>query len=289
MSAVRLFVAAAIAAAALLAQPKPARLEFEVASIKPSPAQIPNQAAAGLHVDGAQIRCAYLPLREYLAIGHRVRPGQIVGPDWMATERFDISAKLPEGAKPDQIPEMLQALLEDRFKMKTRRESKEFAVYGLVAAKGGLKIKPLPPDPAADASDSFAVKASGGPAGVSVTFGAGSFSLGNNKLQVSKLTMADLAEMLTRFTDRQVVNMTEAEGRYDFAIDLAQEDYMALLIRSAMNNGVTLPPEATRLVEGVSGESSFLALQKVGLKIESRKAPLDVLVVDSVARTPTEN
>src|SRR5690242_13058881 len=144
MSPIRLSVTVLLGGAFLLsAQTKPARPEFEVASIKPSPAQMPNQAAIGLHIDGSQVRMAYLPLRDYLAMAYHVRVNQIVGPDWMTTERFDIAAKLPEGGKADQIREMLQTLLEQRFQMKVRRDQKEFPVYGLVVAKGGLKTKEL--------------------------------------------------------------------------------------------------------------------------------------------------
>jgi uncharacterized protein (TIGR03435 family) len=289
MRAIRLSVTVLLATAFLAAQSKPSRPEFEVASIKPSPQQMPNQAAIGLHIDGAQIRCNYLPLREYLAMAYQVRANQIVGPDWISTERFDIAAKLPEGGKPDQIREMIQTLLEDRFRLKTHRDSKEFPVYGLVVAKGGLKMQPLPPDPD-EATRAFDMTATGGPGGVTLNFGNGAlFALANSKFDIKKLTIAEFAEALTRFADRPVVDMTNAPGRYNFAVEMTLEVYRAILERSAVNAGVTLPPEALRAIEGFSGESTFLALQTVGLKLESRKAPLPVLVIDSVAKTPTEN
>lgn len=287
MNAVRLSVAAVLAAVSVFAQSRP---EFEVASIKPSPAQVPNQAALGLHLDGAQVRCNYMPLREYLALAYRVKPNQISGPDWMATERFDIVAKLAAGAKLDQFPEMLQTLLEDRFKLKSRRESKEFPVYGLVAIKGGFKLQPLPADPEDAKRTAFDVTASGSAAGVMVNFGRGSsFSLGSNKFEVRKLSLDEFADAVTRFTDRPVVNMTEVPGKFDFSVDVTPEDYRTILVRSAVNAGITLPPEALRMLEGASSESTFMSLQRVGLKLESRKAPLPVLVVESIAKAPTEN
>ncbi len=125
---------------------------------------------------------------------------------------------------------------------------------------------------------------------MTVNFGKGSsFGLSNNRFEIRKLSMDEFADSLGRFADRPVVNMTEAQGKYDFTVEMAPEDYRAILIRSAVNAGVTLPPEALRLLEGFSGESTFLALQTVGLKLESRKSPLDFLVIDSVAKTPTEN
>ncbi len=275
---------------AAFGQGKPARPEFEVASIKPSPNQMANQAAPGLHIDGAQVRCNWFPLREYLRIAYRMKTDQVSGPDWIVTDKFDIAAKIPEGVKADQVPEMLRTLLEDRFQLKTHMETKDFPVYGLVVAKGGLKVSPLPADPNEKPVTAFDVTATGGPMGVTVNFGRGSsFSLGNNKFEIKNLTMADFADSLSRFADRTVVNMTDAPGRYDFSVEMTPEDYRAMLIRSAIRAGVSLPPEALRLIEGSSGESFFMSLQTVGLKVESRKAPLEVLVVDHIAKTPTEN
>jgi uncharacterized protein (TIGR03435 family) len=280
-----LFASGALCAAAF-AQP-PARSEFEVASIKPSPAQMPNQAAIGLHVDGAQLRCNFLPLNEYIRMAYRLKDNQLSGPDWIETTRFDIAAKIPEGAPRDKVLDMLQSMLEDRFGLKYHRETKELPVYALVQAKGGFKLQPLPAEPEPTAVD---VSASGGPQGVTVSFGNGSsFSLGNNKFTVKKLSLEQFVAALSRFTDRQMVDQTSVPGKFDFSVDMTPEDYRALLIRSAIKAGVTLPPEAMRLLDGVSGESLFLALQNVGLKVEARKAPIDVLVVDQVARMPKEN
>src|SRR5215468_9593276 len=106
------------------------KVEFEVASIKPSPDMGPNNSA-GLHIDGAQIRVTWLSLKDYIGMAYRTKLPQISGPEWMAAERFDIAAKLPEGTTTAQIPEMLQSLLADRFGMKSHHERKEFPVYAL--------------------------------------------------------------------------------------------------------------------------------------------------------------
>jgi uncharacterized protein (TIGR03435 family) len=289
MNAIHLSGMLLLAVASAFAQSDP-RPQFEVASIKQSPAQMPNQAAVGLHIDGAQVRCNYLALREYLVMAYQVKPNQIIGPDWIATERFDIAAKIPQGSNREKIREMIQSLLEDRFQLKTHRDKKEFPVYGLTQAKGGLKIKPLPPDPEDANRHAFDMTASGSAAGVNIDFGGGSsLSLTPGKFQVKKLSLTQFCDALSRFADRPVVDMTEAPGLYDFSVDLTPEDYRALLIRSAINAGVSLPPEAMRALEGVSGDSLFLSLQSAGLKMETRKAPLDVLVVDSISKTPTEN
>jgi uncharacterized protein (TIGR03435 family) len=115
------------------------RAEFEVATIRPSSEQT-TQANIGLHISASQVRITYMSLKDYIGIAYRVRTSQtdqIAGPDWIAQERFDIAAKIPDGAPSDQVPEMLQTLLADRFQLKIHHDSKEFSVYALAVAKGG--------------------------------------------------------------------------------------------------------------------------------------------------------
>src|SRR5882724_848504 len=109
--------------------PQATRPAFEVASIRPS-IDAPRQAvAAAGRVDGAQFRIAGLTFKDYISMAYALKLNQISGPDWITTDRFDISATLPEGSHPDQVPSMMQTLLEDRFELKTHREKKDFPVY----------------------------------------------------------------------------------------------------------------------------------------------------------------
>ena len=101
--------------------------------------------------------------------------------------------------------------------------------------------------------------------------------------------MEVLADALGRFVERPVVDMTELKGTYDLTLDFTPEDYRALLIRMALSAGVNLPPEAMKLMEGASDETLFKGLQTIGLKLESRRSPLEVLVIDSATKTPIEN
>src|SRR5262245_62252615 len=107
---------------------RPDRVEFEVASIRPSS---PGAWSGGVRIDGAQIHVSGFTFREYIARAYGVRMSQVLGPDWLATERFDLDAKLPEGAKVDQIPLMMQTLLNDRFAVKQHREQKDMPTYAL--------------------------------------------------------------------------------------------------------------------------------------------------------------
>jgi len=272
----------------------PARVEFEVASIRPSP---PASAASGsvsigIHLDGAQVRCSQLSVKDYLGMAYNLKEYQIQAPDWMRGARFEISAKIPEGVSREKIPEMLQALLTDRFQMQMHREKKDFPVYTLTVAKGGPKMKEIPADAEADAEARKAplsASGSGGPQGVSINLGNGSsFTMANNKLEARKINMTSFADTLARFTDKPVIDNTGLAGSYDLTLEFTPEDFRALHIRSAVNAGVVLPPEALRALDA-PGDSLFGALNVVGLKLESRKAPLELLVIDSARKTPTEN
>src|SRR5215467_2426113 len=168
------------------------RLEFEVASVRPAAQQIQGMNI-GLHIDGAQVRGTSLALRDYIVLAYQLKPNQISGPDWMSSQRFDIAAKLPDGATQDQFREMLQALLTDRFQMKMHREMKEFNVYVLGVAKSGLKMMELPPDPASADTDHTPINITGGGRGgnASIDLGEGSsFTLAPQGFELKKITMA---------------------------------------------------------------------------------------------------
>jgi uncharacterized protein (TIGR03435 family) len=267
--------------------------EFEVASIKPSAPDAPGKANAGLHIDGAMVRYSSLSLDLYLVMAYNLKNYQISAPDWMASGRWDITAKLPDGADPKQIPQMLQVLLRDRFQMKMHRETKEFPVYGLVLGKRELKLKESPPNPAAEGVEpprSANIAASGSSAGTVVTYGNGAyFTLGDNKFVGKKLPLSTIADALARFADRPVVDMTNLKGDYDFTMEFSPEDFRAMMIRAFIVAGVSLPPEALKLADASSGDTLFSAVEALGLKLEPRKAPLEMLVIDQALKTPTEN
>jgi uncharacterized protein (TIGR03435 family) len=268
------------------------RPEFEVASVRPSgPPRLDVQV--GLTINGAQARFAFLSLKDYIGMAYRVKNHQIAGPDWLASERFDIAAKLPDGGSEEQVPEMLQALLAERFQMKSHLEKREFPVYELAVAKTGLKLKESaagPEDGADTQRKGVSIAAAGGNGGAAINLGNGStLAFTENKLEGKRLTMADLAEMLSRFVDRPVADVTGLTARYDLTLEFTPEDFRTMMIRSAVSQGIVLPPQALRLLDAGSNASLFDALQKSGLSLESRRAPLDVVVVDSMQKVPTEN
>src|SRR5215467_10908638 len=141
----------ASAALALSQAPSTKPISFEVASVKVSEPMDPIKMAQqmqqgvaphiGMKVDGARVDIGYMSLTDIIGNAYKVKKYQISGPDWMGSQRFDILAKLPDGASKDQVPEMLQDLLIQRFKLAVHHESKEQPVYELGVGKNGPKLK----------------------------------------------------------------------------------------------------------------------------------------------------
>jgi uncharacterized protein (TIGR03435 family) len=285
-------IAAAILVVAAISAVAQTSLQFEVASIRPSVPPQGFQVNVGIRVDGAQVRFTLFNLVTYVAYAYDIPPYQVEGPDWMRAAIFDISAKMPDGANPKQARVMLRSLLEERFGLKAHREMKEFPVYALEVARTGLKMKELPPDPDVDlerqGAENMAMTIQGN--GGKYDLGNGAyFAVDEKGFQGRKLTMRTLSRSIRPFLDRDVVEMTNLKGAYDFELPVTPEDRIAMMIRSAINAGVTLPPQALRALDNGSGASFTDALQKLGLVLVPRKAPLEVIVVDSLQKTPTEN
>jgi uncharacterized protein (TIGR03435 family) len=301
-----------LAAGAVFAQ-TPAKLEFEVASIRPA-GPIEAMAASGkfhvgMHIDGARVDIGSMALVDLIQIAYKTKRYQISGTDSLGTQRFDIIAKLPEGANKDQVPEMLQALLADRFKLAIHRDTKDQSVYALVVAKGGLKMKESPPDPEPSTSDDpSAPKAGDPPVKMQVEQGKGAVitggatgttkvAMGQNgtmHFEMQKMQIAGLAEFLSRFVERPVIDMTDLKGNYQVALDLSMDE-MRSIARSA---GVAIPGGGGAAADPGKGPadlaseptgSIFSSIQQLGLKLEARKAPLELIVIDHVEKTPTEN
>jgi len=244
------------------AQPKPS---FEVASVKTAaPCCAEGQWRESKAFDD-RIDFRYVTLRYCIAFAYGLKEYQISGPPAITELRYDIVAKAAEGTKHDQLPAMMQALLADRFKLELHREQKEFSVYTLLAGKRGPKLKESPAMTDPNAGGTFGISMSG--AGV-------------GRIEVRHADMQALANTLPRFVGRPVVNRTNLEGRYDFDLEFSPEDM----------RGMPAPPNQPGAVPTAElGVSIFTSLQRVGLKLESQKQPLDAIVVDKVEKVASEN
>ncbi len=310
----RLFGACCVLAGAVAYAQAPAATPaatpaFEVATIRPA-API-NQAAVmsgkmriGMSVDGSRVDIRFFSLADMVRTAYKIKPHQLVGlENTMASDRFDIQAKLPEGVTQDQVPEMLQGMLADRFKLKIHRDSKEQSVYALVVAKGGPKLTEAPADPPAQEGEpkipSNQLSISQDSKGAVVRNGQGGstrMSMGPNgtmHMETDKMTMEGFADMLSGFVERPVVDQTELKGKYQVAIDLSMEDLRAAARKvGVMIPGAAGPPAASGAPVPEASEPGgtiFSAVQQLGLKLEAKKAPVPTVVVDHFEKTPTEN
>jgi len=214
-----------------------------------------------MRVDADRATFTYMSLTELIAYGYKVRPYQVSGPDWLVRDRFDIAAKLPEGATRDDVPAMLQALLAERFKLAAHRETKEHPVLGLTLAKGGSKLQestaapvaldenaPLRPgETKVDSTDGPIRMMRNGDGSTIYNMGArGKFTLtidgqtGTMHMVASGITMKGLANMLTTLgggNGRPVVDMTGLTGRYELAVEFSLSD----LVTSLKDQGLDIP------------------------------------------------
>src|SRR5436190_15284240 len=156
-------LAGLLLAGVVSAQTPAPKAQFEVATVEPAPPLNPQAMAAGkmhvgMNIEGSRVDMGFMSLADLTQYAYKVKQHQVVMPDWAKNQRFDILAKMPEGATKEQVPEMVQALLTERFGLTFHKESREQNVYGLLVAKGGHKMKesatePEAPPPADDKDD----------------------------------------------------------------------------------------------------------------------------------------
>ncbi len=121
-----------------------------------------------------------------------------------------------------------------------------------------------------------------------------SISAAGVHMEMTKMNFAYLVELLTSLVDRPVLDMTELKGTYQFALDLPMEDLLLLARRQAAVLGIDMPapPPGATPADAAStpgGSAIFTAMEKLGLKLDARKAPVETIVVDHLEKTPTEN
>jgi uncharacterized protein (TIGR03435 family) len=240
----------------------------------------------------------------------------------MDSERFDIVAKVPAGATPEQVNLMLQKLLVDRFQMTVHREAKELPVYALVVGKNGHKLKepapggkespidaalagrgaPPPPPPAGGGGElGMIMMRSGGP-----NTKSGLMTMMRNgliEIVGTKATVSILAGALSSQVNRPVVDETGLQGEYDFTLDFAPDEtvrpggasgaFVMTVPGPAPGPGGTgaapaAPGSVTR--DPASAASLFTAIQsQLGLKLEPKKGPVEMVVVDKAEKAPGAN
>jgi len=298
-----------LTACAVFAQTNPPA--FEVASIKQAAPQPEGRVAIRMGGDAGRVDYANVSLKQVLARAYNVKQNQISGPSWIDSERYDITAKVPDGVPADQVPAMLQALLTERFKMAVHKETKEEPIYALIVGKGGPKLKKSdenaePPPFIGPDGRKLDVGGRGGPGGPGGGPGRGGAVMmrveggpggGTTRMQMNQTSMNRFCDMLSNMLGKTVVDMTEVQGSYDIALDVSMEDLAGM--KGGMM-GMRGPMMAGGGGGGGGGEhgpapdaapsaSIFQAIQSLGLKLDPRKGPVEHLIVDKGDKVPTEN
>lgn len=267
---------------------------FEVASIKPSAE------------DGRRVMISVAPGGRYTARGvnikfliqqaYGIKDFQIVGaPAWLTSEHYDIVAKAETpDLNREKLEPLMQSLLAERMNLKFHRETRELPIYFLVVGKNGHKLHkseiqpdgpPGNPQPNAEKPGDSPVlsrSASGGPGPRPSGRGA-SIRISRGQMNAEMSSVSEIASFLAQQLGRPVQDKTGLEGKYDFKLEWTPDETM---------RGMGAPGEPGR--EGSqpvdsSGPSIFAALQEqLGLKLESQKGPVEILVIDHIEK-PSEN
>jgi len=254
-----LFAAAAMICPLCGQDPNPkAALQFEVAVIKP--AVDPTMPGLIVHLPGESgYRGVNMPLLNYLNVAYQVRRDQISGPDWLASENFDMEGKADRSCTADELHLMLQHLLEERFHIKMHRETKQIAGYNLVIDAGGPKLAEhdpedrlmLPIQPVQDGSR-----------------------------QAKNVNMQYFAFYLSQELGQTVVDQTGLKGHYDFKVKWGFDGPMMVAPPPPDSTGAVDLPVAPQL-----GASVFEAVRKqLGLRLDKAKVPTQKIVIDHIEK-----
>ena len=302
--------------ARVFAQVPPDGPKFEVASVKPVRDWPPASSATRERGSGGgcptslktdpgriEIRCANLAM--LIGYAYRFSPDRITGPDWMrgiGSPRFDIAATLPRGLSTKQVPEMMQSLLAERFHLEIHRGTADRAIYALVVAKGGLKMKTAAPG-VGSAATVDAAPATGEFYGsietrtVEDPDGSGSFTISSPRMgkvrqtgdgyrlhfEAPEISMAGLADLIDKEAPlpSAVIDRTGLEGRYQMVLEVD--------LTSARPANAAAGSDPVADLEANALKSFNDGLQKLGLHLERGKGLIETIVVDHVEKTPIEN
>jgi uncharacterized protein (TIGR03435 family) len=272
---------------------------FEVASVKESTAfggQAAEERDKGWGDITGRVNLRYITLRYVLMHAYNLQSHQLLGPFWLDTLHFDIFATVPAGMPKEKIPLMFQSMLDDRFGLRFHKEMRPSSVYALEIAEGGSKLeKALPEDSQGSEWELGPPKLTGSGEHKAIT-GTTAGLYGKMKITISPawhlefagVTMDGLGRYLSNgIMDRPVVNLTGLSGSYRMILDIAFEDTPSQRDRVRADDGDAQQP-VPRASEP-PGASIRESLRKAGLRLVSRKIPIETLVVDHIERTPTEN
>lgn len=226
---------------------------FTVASVKPAEFRKPT-----ITLDPGRITLNSVTLKTLIGRAYSVKDYQVRGPEWISNTAYDVQATMPPDTPEATTWQMLQTLLKERFQVELRRATEEMSVYALVPGKNGPKLQ---------------AAAGGEP---NVTFRGGA-------MQAKNTTVKSLVNLLGSMLDRPVVDQTGVSGGYDFTLAFTPD---ASIGPASKKMSIELDASKTE----TAGGSIFTAVQEqLGLKLEPRKAPVEVLTVEKALKVPVAN
>ncbi|HEY1756372.1 MAG TPA: TIGR03435 family protein [Bryobacteraceae bacterium] len=280
--------------------PLAAKPSFEVASIKPS---APGTRTQLMVPPGGRFAVNGVSLVLMIAAAYRVRDYQIIGAQgWMMKDLWNIEARTASATVdppsttppylnvPDMMAVRLQSLLEDRFGLKSHRETKEMQVYVLSVDKGGSKLKPFDSLTAAQTSPlPSGTQPPVGPDGkLPPNFAPppGAVIAGGGTILATGVPMDQIVTLLGRLTDRPIIDKSSLAGRFNVRLQFDPETAPSTTFGTTP---ASASPSTPATPSDPAGPSLFTAIQEqLGLKLESRRELVEVLVIDS-AKPATEN
>lgn len=259
----------------VFAQPA-AKPKFEVTSVKVSQevhSMYVRPQTGGRFIANGTIRLV-------ISNAFQLQNFQIVGtPQWAGTEMYAIEAKAEGNPSRDQMWPMVQSMLEDRFQLKSHWEARELPVYALTAVKSGLKL--VPPAKHCEATDLYAPPVSG--SGVPCGRIAIRLEPSGAQLRGDAVPMEELTRILGIVLGRKVIDQTGFTGKFDLQMDFTPDGTTAGL---PVLSGPTQPGNPNPPPPAEPGAPSVFTVlqQQLGLKLDSTKGPVEVLVVDRLEK-----
>jgi uncharacterized protein (TIGR03435 family) len=277
----RLLIALFVLVTAVIGQAQsPPDPQFEVASIKLNTS---GTRAVSIGASSPRVfKAENVWLRFLIETAWNVKDYQLSGgPDWATSNRYDIDARTDTDASFEQMRPMLQALLKDRFQLALHRESKDLPVYALVAAKGGIKLKVSAKENCIT-RDPNAPPSAPTPGQTYLSF-CGGLATSPRSLSGIAISMEQLTTALSNTMQRTVIDQTGFSGPFDVHLEWTEDQSTPGFYAPG------LAPAVSALPANGSGPTVFTVLQEqLGLKLESAKGPVTILVIDHAVR-PSAN
>jgi uncharacterized protein (TIGR03435 family) len=300
-----IIIVTAISGSPLFAQsavthPEANEVRFEVATVKPARV---DHAEPSLRSSPRRLAWTNVSLRELIKRAYDLPDYQVNGPSWIADQRYDVAANIPQPRTPERLQLMLQHLLRERFGLRVHRQSQLIPGYRLTVAKGGLKLKPAqsapkliaPPKeaPAADTGShpprmltSLRVDSAGFPILPEGVTNGLDFETGKSRWAVRAAPIKALLDVVRAETNLPVLDSTGLDGTYDIRLEWVTQKRPSI-----SPDMLERRPELAKMLQGERDGESFVAALKrqLGLDLRAEKIPSVVLVVDHAAKVPVAN